>query len=189
MNRNETVLLLAGISGVYPNFKVTDVMVNFWESVLKQHSYSSMLGAFRLYASKANPFPPSVPGDLLAILIDQVVPGESEIDSNFQRVLAASSPYKKELRADLNPLEKKVGAEIGWQRMHMADCQSEIPWIKKEFVKSYQANARAFAAKNLPKILQLGFANCLEIGISEVDEGQDKKLLADILEGKKCKID
>jgi hypothetical protein len=160
MNKQETKEILAAIAAVYPQLQLSGPTIEAWAALLEPYEYKDIHAACICFFQTPAQFPPT-PGQILEKLRERVRPPQQFIDERFEELLRASSPYLKNEREALDPIQFQLGKDLGWNRLHMANTLTEVPWLRKEFSKAYAIQAESEIRANLPLMLRNGFQGVL----------------------------
>lgn len=135
MNKQETLQILAAISGVFQNFRIAESTPKIWESVLADFTYQDIHEALVEYMRDSNMFAP-LPGQLIGIVRAKV---RGQFDTSAQawsEVLKLSSDVKRAKRASVSEPIAKVMKVIGWESVGYASTE-ELPFIQRRFENAY----------------------------------------------------
>lgn len=152
MNREETKKILAAISATYTNVTINPGSVDLWHKILEPFHYSQVEDACLAFFRTSSKFPP-VPGEIFQTLKKKVAKHTISAEDAFRVALAASSPYYKRTEP-IHPRIFRVMDGIGWERLRTAD-ETDMHWIRRDFIKSYEAILDAEISEDLPRILTL----------------------------------
>ncbi len=152
MNREETKKILAAISAVYQNVTINAGSVELWHRILEPFQYQQVEKACLEFFRTSSKFPP-VPGEIFQNLKKQVASHTISSRDAFALALAASSPYYKS-NEPIHPRILRVMQGIGWERLRAAD-ETDMHWIRRDFINSYEAILDSEISEDLPKILTL----------------------------------
>lgn len=142
MTREETGKILAGMSAIFPSFKVEDKtpMVTLWTKVLEPFDYKSIEGALMVYArTNASGFAPST-GQLIDICVKQFMSDYQTPEQAWVTVYKALCNSGSNSTGEFNNLPEIIQETIGSPRVlrEWAMGQDSIQYLQKQFQESYE---------------------------------------------------
>ena len=157
MKPSETAKLLAVISAAYPEkFRVDDMKVQLWHSLLKDLSYEVCNIAVQKHILES-PFVPAI-SDIRKAAVSIMTPEEEKMDAGaaWGEIMKAIKTYgiyrPEEAFQNLSPRTAKVAQYMGWQEI----CMSEnMGVLRGQFMRIFDSMAvREDADKLLPATMQ-----------------------------------
>lgn len=141
MNRNETSKILAGMSAIFPSFKVEDKtsMLTVWTKILEPFDYPAIENALMVYArTNASGFAPST-GQLIDICVKQAMTDYQTPEQAWVTVYKALCNSGSNSTEEFNKLPEVIQDAIGSPRVlrEWAMGQDNIQFLQRQFQESY----------------------------------------------------
>jgi len=146
MTREETKTIIKAICTGYPNYKPRSIQdtVDLWTALFAEKSYAQVSSALHSYMmSDLKGFPPS-PGQLNALIVEQVIPdGISEIEawSLVSRAIRNSGYNSEEEFAKLPVTVRKVLGSPSQLRTWALDENYNESVVSSQFMRNYRTQA------------------------------------------------
>ena len=165
MNSEELGKLLGRVIGSYQNFILTPLTNELWAEAIGHLDYEVAVKALRIYVAQGKDFPPNE-GHIRKIAAQLLTPIEHRVTAGEvweQCVAAAARSLTRDAVAEQfqgNPRALSAIRQVGWDRIRYADIQTELDFVRKDFIRLYDEmedrdneEQRAIALPDLAKNL------------------------------------
>jgi len=140
MNIKETALILAQVSVTFPNFTLTSEAIKAWYGLFQNEAYEVFHSAMRLAVKEpGREFFPT-PGQIQKIITEIKLGELPHADEVWTKVLQfASQGNEAGAREYLkgNVAGERALNRVSFRSLRMANVDTELPWLRKEFIQSY----------------------------------------------------
>ena len=141
MKTDELASIMKMISGCFQNFKVTPDAATAWYALMGDCERELIERAVVAYC-KTEKFPPT-PGDILK-LYSEFAPKELTAEEAWPHVIKAAGTYGRyhapRARQVLQAISDRVylsAKQTGWDRICSANIETELPFVRKDFIGIY----------------------------------------------------
>ena len=153
MTRDETKQILMAIRTVYGSrFEATSELLDIWSLILGEHPYDEAQQALRVFLSNDSKFPP-VPGEINQIILKRSAkqtPLAVEVwDACVSLAQKGGDSDKAQKLFATNQNALRAIRAVGWDRIRYGDLETDLPFIRKDFMAYYDQMAEQDSDRKL----------------------------------------
>ena len=150
MKLDQMAVVLAQASSVFSNFTLTKEAIKTWQSLFANEDFESFHAALRICIKEPGRSFFPTPGEVNKVILQAKKLDIPDADEAWVRLLGFASggnssgayEYLSGNEAGLRALDR-----VTFHSLRYADIETELPWIRKEFISSYNEISQSIESK------------------------------------------
>lgn len=147
MENKEIMKLLAVIAGCFQQFAPNENTLPTWSLILKSVPYEEGYKAIIAYVREGHAFAPN-PGQILKIIKDCEALKVPLAEDVWQMVIECAKNGRLSEEIEANTLFMNAIRSVGFDRVRLADLESELPFVRRDFIEYYNRSLERIAIQN-----------------------------------------
>lgn len=141
MKLEQMAVILAQASSVFSNFTLTKEAIKTWHSLFSDTGFEQFHAALRICVKEPGRSFFPTPGEVNKIILkmDKLqIPDADEVWTTLLRFASGGDELGARKYLIDNEAGERALNQVSFHSLRYSDIETELPWIRKEFMKAYQ---------------------------------------------------